>query len=637
MKINNKSGLFGEQLKTIKIVLSWSLGFICTLILFSYSFACFGDSKCTSDWPHSNERFMQSTYLAVQLLFANADSAQTSKLPLQILRILAPFFLPLLAVFAFVKPLNLKIKLTTKYYFYLIGYYLPFIQLIFKDLFHKDLVIIIGLGYKGVERALVELEINNSYVIVIEKNPNHPEIIDIETNGGMVWIGDGLNKSDLRQIFWKRPTKVWILNEDTQNNLLILNNVKDYLKEPTLSSKRKNKLVNIYSGVNEFIERREIGTLEKLNNDTALVWTNLFNHEEHVASWLFKINQIRQNSPQDPVPRLLVIGLGPLGRAIIRELMLLCHFPSSSDSLHKLLSIKDNSEYIAYLKIPEIIGIDKSISSIDKLKTELPLLRSPKPGVTPFISFNIKNINMEEVGFSEYIEHIRSHTAFTHVIISTGNEAINIALAQRIAAWEIIFNNKNIKNNLRIIPLVYNKNSLKENVNKEYEEIIFPFSVNDAYSPDAVKWNERIIKIAQIINYFYAFKKDFENKDLKLDIKNLEREWRKLNEQLRLSNLAKARYTYNRWWNSEIKCWDETIETVKENECEHRRWNAFKIIENNQYIDQIIYPEAHGINRNMAQVHKDLKHFDKLDDNEKKEKEKDSLQFHSHIKKIVFD
>ena len=118
MKINNKSGLFGEQLKTIKIVLSWSLGFICTLILFSYSFACFGDSKCTSDWPHSNERFMQSTYLAVQLLFANADSAQTSKLPLQILRILAPFFLPLLAVFAFVKPLNLKIKLTTKYYFW---------------------------------------------------------------------------------------------------------------------------------------------------------------------------------------------------------------------------------------------------------------------------------------------------------------------------------------------------------------------------------------------------------------------------------------------------------------------------------------------------------------------------------------
>ena len=76
-------------------------------------------------------------------------------------------------------------------------------------------MIVIGLGQKGMEMVRAECSrqpsnrwANRTHVVVIEHHEVNPRIVQAETEGAQVWIGDGRSSSDLKTVAWKRPARI---------------------------------------------------------------------------------------------------------------------------------------------------------------------------------------------------------------------------------------------------------------------------------------------------------------------------------------------------------------------------------------------------------------------------------------------
>jgi hypothetical protein len=567
---HSRSGAYGLALKRARLVALTLGGFVALLWA---AVACFPAPD--SGFTLEKERFNADTlYQAVQLLFANGSTEMPTHQVVQVLRLVAPAVLTLLALLTFLSAFATRSRLA----------WLRWVRRPLSAILGRrdDLVVIIGLGYKGLERAKAALSSGSSSVVVLESDESNAGIVEVQSRGGLVWVGNAMNRKDLRTVFWKRPRKVWIMTGDSRSNLIVLNEVRRVLLDSRPGFKWSDKgRVDIYACVKEFDERRDASSLHPLNADTEDVWTHVFNHEETVAAWVVHKHPVRTDA--GGVPRVLVIGLGLLGRAVIRELMLVCHFPESRRNLHRLACLsaeRADAATLQQLGLPEIVAVDSAQTAHASLIEELPFLRDDGGrgrghGVLPFIASRLHLEDAQQWVFEDYRERIRAGARFTHVFIALGSEVRNVAVATRLWAWEKTISGAGTEPPW-IVPILYEPEAREWDSIQDARSRLRPLVVEDAYAEGALQWDENVREMGQRINKVYDA----------LYPSGTPKDWTSLLEHDRRSSLAQARYVFNRWYEQpgekQQAGWShiDPSQFDDEAECEHRRWCAFQLVEN---------------------------------------------------------
>jgi hypothetical protein len=618
MAFSSKSltGAYGLALERARFV---ALVLTILVALLWGAVSCFPDHD--SGFVFDSGRFNADTlYEAVQMLFAEGSADTPVHWVLEILRVVAPGLLMLLALFTFLSAFATRARLAWMRWFRR-----PLMAILGRS---ENLVVIIGLGFKGLERAKSALEERNCSVVVLERDDANDGIIEVQGRGGIVWIGDAMNRSDLRVILWKRPTKVWVMTGDSRINLIVVNEIRNLLIDSGSMAPffGKPPRVDIYACVNGFNDRRDAASLRPLNADTDNIWTHAFNHEESVAAWVVHKYPVREDA--DGVPRVLVVGLGSLGRALVRELMLVCHFPQSRKGLQQLSSSSAQQIDAAMLKrlgLPEIVAVDVAESALKLLLDELPFLREDGArgrveGIAPFIATRLHREDAQQWVFEDYCQKIRDGSRFTHVFIALGAEVRNVALASRIWAWEKMLLDDRVEPPW-IIPMIYDPEASEWDAIQNARTRVQPLLIEKAYSNEALKWDNSLREMGERVNEVYA----------KLFSVAAPKKWTDLLEHDRRSSLAQARYIFNRWFDPERAVWNPTnlAEIDNEAECEHRRWCAFQMVENIASVNEMNLP-GYGRSvdlvsdrpsrvslqsdklRKWARVHADLQPFDKM-------------------------
>lgn len=566
-----------------------------------------------------------AAYLTTQMMFANGDVTSTCHPLLQLLRLFVSWTLPVLGLLALMRSVRIRIWLL--------------LRKIHARCFHtSDLVLIIGLGTKGFEILQSERVIKDNksvFLAVLELNADNKYISDAENLGSDVWVGNGLSSIDLSVICWKRPSKIWIMTSDSILNLKILDQVSSCFKADT-SSRR----LDVYAHIAEPVLLREASSIGSLNQDKENYWTHLINLEESAASWLIRNHPLKVRGGR--LPRILIVGLGKLGRAILKEVLLMSHFPGSSDKVGKFRLEhleKMSAKEVAVLNLPEVVVIDFDVEAKVKLFEELPFLNRYIHGVAPFAAIKFRHQDANNLTLNDFAA-LRDAVPFTHVFIAMGNEIKNFTFAEKAYAWEKILH---AETSTEFVPFVYDRTVMDWNElghrSKSQAAGISPFLGLDAYSSKALKWFENVRLMAEGVNTAY------------LEVKTTEQNWTHIAEFDRRSSAAHARYLFNRWLkfndnNSELD-WKaspniSSEEFEMECEVEHRRWNAFMLTENVSEIDaQPVLPILeHKENkrnggsirlRKVAKVNKDIIHYESLTETSKKQDQK-IVESHTKIK-----
>lgn len=614
------TGAYGRMLRRALAVLIATLCLYGVLVVVIHYFG----AKREMGWG--------TLYDALQMLFANRDPEKLedeSSGLMYFTALIAPWVLALFGVIAVVNAVLVRFKLA---WFRTLsrGHRL---LLLLSD--PRDLIAVIGLGEKGLEMAREELSASR-HVVVLEPSAENPFIAQIESEGATVWIGDGRSEADLRTILWKLPTRIWIMTGDSRRNLLILDQLRRQWSHG--AGKSESGRVDIHAHIADFSDRRDAASLIPLNDDRPDVWTHLFNQEEAIAAWLLRHHPVRVRNGRPP--RVLLIGLGPIGRAIFRELLILCHFPESFDAFGRLKPDELEALTPAELSencVPEIVTIENDETAVASLYDELPFLRGSMTEIGAFIPHRMLQEDAQRWVYTDYCDRIRQGALFTHVFIAAGADSRNLALAQRIYGWER-FAAPDVNSGAdafpRIVPIVYEKEAL--NWASVGPSGMQPFFVRSIYEEDARSWNEAFLRgMAMCINDVYGLAtkeppaagtpEDWEVRLRELakeparwreelekialahladkrfsetqDSTQVEDSWTDCLEDDRRSSLAQARYLFNRFhldaseaMEEDERRWIRTLVTsssrdfMLEAACEHRRWSAFMLVEHHGRI-----------------------------------------------------
>ena len=585
------------------------------------------------------------------MLFANGSVEETSHPLIACLRLVVPWTFPLLGVLAVVDAVRIWAVFVVKKLHY------RWVERLSNGA-STDLVLIIGMTRKGLE--LTRAETRRSSVVVIEQDSENPLFPQAHSHGAVVWVGDGRSESDLKTTAWKRPARIWIMTKDTRKNLFILELVRFVFADPLRRGARgKLPEVNVYIQTAEFQERRDAVAIDSLNKDGRGIMTHLFNQEEAFAEWLIKSHPVRPNK-DGRLPRVLLIGLGQLGRAIMRELIALCHFPGNG--MAEILMVDaEPQDKLLFREVACLKGSLDRTSDLLSVKTDF------------------KQEDAQAWLYEHYRDNIRGGEPFSLVFICIGSEFGNLALANRIAAWERLLNPVE-DGRTKIVPVGYERVA-ESLADAQDDASVQPFYVESVYSPDAFEWREQcLVNMAIRINLAHGRISDPIERlrqlreacigtprcdwgktlaDLALGTSSCQDlpvihargdkpdEWTNLSEHKRRSSIAQARYLFNRFC-TEAKCesgagphWkstfadgagDDIVKCLEEEAgCEHRRWRAFMLLENHspatpgpydpdiwREADKPDKPLAHGRKvRDLACINRCLIDYEDLDEETK--------------------
>ena len=536
----------------------------------------------------SGSEISSAAYLTTQMIFANGDVSVTCHPILQIIRLFVSWTLPVLGLLAVMRSLRIRLWLWLRKY-----------SRIFSN---TDLVLIIGLGAKGFEILQSEKLLKDKKHVsfaVLEINANNNYILNAENLGADVWIGDGLSSIDLSVICWKRPSKIWIMTSDSILNLKILDQVSSIDKKYSSSEQ-----LNVYANISEPALLREASAIGSLNQDKDNYWTHLVNLEESSAAWLIRNHPLQVQN--DRLPRVLIVGLGKSGRAILKEILLMCHFPASAEKIGKKtfqeLDQMSATE-VAQFQLPGVVILDEDVYAQERLLMELPFLNKFIQDVSPFISIKFRKENVNNLSFHDYAL-VRDEVPFTHVFIAIGDEIKNFTFAEKVYSWEKINSSNPFPH---IVPFFYDQNVVHWNsvgrAKNPHSPGISPYFCFDTFSSDALKWFELIRKTAEQINLAH----------------NAKSKWSKISEFDRRSSEATARFALNRdvklSLSEEGSSYNAIVESLSDevkSEVEHRRWNAFMLSENVAVIDRSFESRVNKMEKTESNTDIELRKIAKI-------------------------
>jgi hypothetical protein len=559
----------------------------------------FGEDEGGSGMPLA---VADAAYLALKIFFAGASTEETGHPAMQVLRLLAPLILPLLGVLAAVKSVAVRLSLVWRRQLFRVASALGLRGLLWGTL-RADLVVVIGLGEKGRETVIGELRQGNEgadarTVVVIERSRENPSVSEVESLGALVWAGEGESVSDLRVALWKTPRRVWVMTGSSRDNLMVMQNVAALLSSyPALGEPAHR--TDIYAHIRSFDERRDAGLIYPLNHDQERVWTHVFNHDEKLGERLLAMHPMTVGEG-GRVPRVMVLGLGGIGMAIVRELMLLCHFPESEARFGEIsrrlatapLDPAVGPRDLADARFPELVLVDASPAVRDGIMADLPLLRRPIPGSSPFVATRLLNENVLTWDFNRYCEQVRQDVPFSHVFIVMGSEVNNIIMAERIWAWEKILGSGVNDGMPMIVPVTYDSDASQWMLVPGGHGIA-DFEAKNFAVLDGDKAGRETLAAAQRINhvynnYYFLIGKDQTPRSAGAwGSVAYQKGWTGCLEHNRRSSLAAARFHLARWQGRSL----EGMDVEAEMRCEHRRWTAYTLVESVTLVKEQLLAE----------------------------------------------
>lgn len=640
------SRVMRQTLLTLKISVAFALGLTACTYWFGRDPS--GTALRAYHWPAN---LAQASYLAVRMLFASPDSHEVADMPW--LRLLAPFVLLSVGAATVVRSIRIRLKLSWSDWNPRRG--------------QRKRVVVIGLGRKGLETLMGEIGDTTVDVVALEMNPRNAHIEQAESVGATVWVGDALSVTDLMIALGRRPCRLWVMTGDSGLNVditrkiraliapdepgstLPINDVTTSLTETwailLVTRKWLTRVINnlyqsvtcrvnllwrrvypkwqtdVYVMVSDFVQRRHAGALRALNQDTAQFETHLHNHEECLAATIVRDHPFRPTGSN--TPSALILGAGPLGRALARELLLLCHFPECEPET------PDDDPHRRTLPLPRITLVDERAAARAELDAELPFLSSaivhPHHATLSFADVEFVHEDAQTWRFEQYERLALARGPFTHILLMMGSTLLNTAISDSIWAWHQLLPMPMPT----IVPVVYDQSA---DANVAHSAVnAAPFFARDAIRRYRTWEEDEIFPIARWINWVYmremgAMGAAFNDRRAQAQAK---REWTTLIEHNRRSSAVLARYWRNRWGNPDdgsliLPALVSESDLMQEARCEHRRWIAFQLVENlspfnrsenESRLDEKIARGQGSLKlRELARVHKDLKPFKDLDD-----------------------
>lgn len=532
-----------------------------------------------------------ATYLALRMFFAGPAAEETAHPLMQTFRLVTPLVLPLFGVFAAVKSVGVRWSLFWRKHLYAFASLVGLRDLLWGSL-AADLVVVIGLGDKGRETVLGELQqggtkgFRPTTVVVLERSDDNPSVAEVESLGALVWAGEGESDHDLRVVLWKAPIRVWVMTGSSRSNLMVLQKVADLSGGVDYGSRQRarGQRTDIYAHINSFEERRDAGLIQPLNHDREHIWTHVFNHDEKVAERLLALHPMTVTASGD-VPRVLLLGLGGVGMAILRELMLLCHFPESEQRFDEVSRRLAQSPFdppvepgeLREARFPAVVMADAAADVRERIAGELPFLGRPIEGVSPFLATRLVTENVLNWDFNHYREGIRQGVPFSHVFIVMGSEVNNIVMAERIWAWERILASETSDAMPSIVPMIYDSDAadwmtVPPGCGLEH------FEAKKVLLLRADSMDGEVLSVAERINHVYGNTDYLKGKTTEKPdwgVNGQTAAWTRCLEHNRRSSLAAARYYIGR--KGVVSGVDERMEAAIR--CEHRRWIGYTLVE----------------------------------------------------------
>ena len=195
--------------------------------------------------------------------------------------------------------------------------------------FVNDHYVICGLGDRGMALAR-DLIAQHCHVVAIEIDPNNPHKMAFAELGGLLIEGDACEEYKLQEAKLGSASNLILLTSSDATNLKILSQALAHQGTvPCIVAQTKQKFY-------VHIANRENRALFDVNgvffppNQRKGLETGLFNVHENAAIALFQDNVLGANVDtvsQDAEPvRLLIVGFGRMGEAVVVEAMQLGHF-----------------------------------------------------------------------------------------------------------------------------------------------------------------------------------------------------------------------------------------------------------------------------------------------------------------------
>ena len=585
-------GLYAQQLRISKNILMSLFLAICLLAIISLLFA---------NWDGNGFGDLTSSiYLAISLLFGERVVDETSGVAiLEFLRVMAPLFTLVIGMYAFLPPMRSKISLL-------------FLKHIDKS---SDIILIIGIGRKGLEVLKGELlsdgmkthqqedVVFSERYVILEKDhlsPNLPIALGL---GATVWIGDAENLSDLGTVMVRAPKTIWIMTGDADNNVRILSKIRTWVNDAQNCGLLNGTSIKVH--IPSFSSMRLAQNLAILNPSSQVLdlptlkasyQVTLFNQEEAFAQWLAKRSVIHHENEPGIHPRFLILGMGRIGCALLRELLLLAHYPRGGSTSCPEFVLLDGLECIEDFIVDEVPIVRTTLVHGN-------VWRATPESISSESIFDVRlhKVDATKVSFEDYVSKIRGLNQFTHVYVCLGTELLNLSVAQKISAWESLIGSTQGSDvpaaRAKLFPVVYSEYPKNWAFGIEGQNVD-PVEIFQIYKSESLKWFEDVRTMATKIDILYRtnpsqLSVDLDGWEQKVHDYMDETLWFQKIKYDQRTNLACARYLYSRFQqynkdlddslfgsNSSGGEWkrfkpssnDELQEWAS---CEHRRWMTF--------------------------------------------------------------
>jgi Trk K+ transport system NAD-binding subunit len=347
----------------------------------------------------------------MQLFFANVDADKFPETTgpvsclLNFFRYIVPWLVAIFAVSAFVKSLRVWGILRCFRWT--------------SQMRSAELVLVVGLSEKGLAIIAGERQRDPRVSIVaMDLDPNNPAVAAAESLDAIVWIGDAQSKRDLQLCCWRRPNRVFAVTGSDRVNVIVLDEIRKLYQDVS----HEGTKTDVYAHISNPNDLRQAAELAILNSDTESLLTHLFNFDEDAATYLLHKHPVLPD--QSMPPRVLIIGIGPLGYAVFRELLRQVHFMPQD------LQPGDAIDF------PEIVTVDVDARRKDEITQSMPfLLTDPPDGISPFVKWSHYTGNVQDWSYDDYLLQ-RGEKGFSNVFLFMGSEIRNLSTARKIAAWE---------------------------------------------------------------------------------------------------------------------------------------------------------------------------------------------------------
>jgi len=341
------------------------------LVLGVYGFHEYG-----SIYPDLDLTFRDKAYLSLQLFTLESGGLDRAiPLSLEIARWCSPIWVS----YAAIKGVFALIHMQSKTYYQL------------KTISGKH-AIICGLSTKGSHIAK-GLNKDNTDVVVIDSNPNHPEWGALSKLGIKTIVGDALDPGLMTDVKVQTASLLFATTEDDSKNIMIVENVRDIIKESDFLKKDDivykiiAYLKDMFSNdknsheleLNCYVNVSDQATKSLFYNNPLFSWSSkrfnaqVFNLYDRGARILFEDYAPDKNRPissiNDAPISICIFGFSPLVRSLVVHISHTAHYANNKKIkitiVDKQAKEKINSIKLSTPEIEKIIDFKVITASVD--------------------------------------------------------------------------------------------------------------------------------------------------------------------------------------------------------------------------------------------------------------------------------